>query len=125
MTGMVEFPGSMKVDPGRGVCAPGDSADALNERCFCVAVDPSVLRAEIEELLVARGVSSSMAQTHPHLFASLPVYVPPLAIAQIAAVVEALDAVAALPAYREAVMAWAPAIARMDPGSPGGLLGQR
>jgi hypothetical protein len=120
---MPESPRSRNVELPCGVCAPDFSADALNESCFCVAVDPVELREEIEQLLIARGVSASMAQTHPHLFASLPVYVPPLAIAQIAAVVEALDAVVALPAYREAVMAWAPAIARMDPGSPGGLLG--
>ena len=106
-----------------GMCAPDFSAEALNESCFCVSIDPSELRAEIEKLLVERGVAASMAQTHPHLFASLPVYVPPVAIAEIAAVVEALDAVAALPGFREAVMAWAPAIARKDPGSPGGLLG--
>ncbi|MBL0163061.1 MAG: hypothetical protein IPP82_05295 [Xanthomonadales bacterium] len=104
-------------------CVPDYSADALNENCFCVASDPSELRAELESLLAARGVSASMAQTHPHLFASLPVYVPPLAIKQIASVVEAVDAIAMLPAFREAVMAWAPAIARKDPGSPGGLLG--
>jgi hypothetical protein len=101
---MPESPRSRNVELPCGVCAPDFSADALNESCFCVAVDPVELREEIEQLLIARGVSASMAQTHPHLFASLPVYVPPLAIAQIAAVVEALDAVVALPAYREAVM---------------------
>ena len=112
-----------KVKPTCGVCAPDYSADTLNEKCFCVAIEPERLRSELEQLLVARGAFASMAQTHPHLFASVPVYVPPIAIAQIADVVEAVEAVTALPAFRNAVMEWAPDIARKNPGSPGGLLG--
>jgi hypothetical protein len=120
---MAEFPASTSFMPPCGDCSPGYSAEALNEKCFCVAVEPAELQAEIEKRLLARGVSASMAQTHPHLFASLPVYVPPVTIAQIASVVEALDEVSALAPYRESVMSWAPAIANKDPGSPGGLLG--
>ena len=120
---MIEIPDSKKAELACGFCVSDFSTDALNEKCFCVAVDAVVQRAEIENLLVSRGVSAAMAETHPHLFSPLPVYVPPIVLAQIASVVEAVDAVAALPLFREAVMAWAPAIARMDPGSPGGLLG--
>ena len=40
-----------------------------------------------------------------------------------ASVVAAVEEVTALAAYQSAVLAWAPEIARFDPGSPGGLLG--
>ena len=120
---MTEPPDSQQLERLCEGCAPDLSIDAFNEKCFCVAIDPALLRAEIENVLGSRGISAAMAETHPHLFSSLPVYVPAIMIAQIASVVEAVDAVTALPLFRDAVMAWAPAIARMDPGSPGGLLG--
>jgi len=40
-----------------------------------------------------------------------------------AAVVAAIEEVVALPAYRSAVLAWAPQLAQVDPGTPGVLLG--
>ena len=64
-----------------------------------------------------------MAVSHPHLFSALPVYVSRRRIEQTAKVVAAIEEVIALPIYSSAVMAWAPDIARFDPGSPGGLLG--
>ncbi len=64
-----------------------------------------------------------MADSHPHLFSALPVYVSRRHIEQTASVVAAIEEIVASPAYRSAVMAWAPDIASFDPGSPGGLLG--
>ncbi|MEP7184283.1 MAG: hypothetical protein ABI767_00475 [Rhodanobacter sp.] len=64
-----------------------------------------------------------MAVTHPHLFSALPLYVSRRHLEQAARIVAAVEEVAALPVYQSAVLAWAPNIARFDPGSPGGLLG--
>ncbi len=63
------------------------------------------------------------AESHPHLFSALPIYVSRRHIEQVAKVVLAIEQVTALPGYQAAVMAWAPEIAAFDPGSPGGLLG--
>ena len=103
-------------------CAPFN-AEALNDACFCVAVDPELLRGELERLLLSRGISGSLALSHAHLFASLPVYIPGSIIQQIATSIAAIEEVTALPDYRSTVMDWAPDIAKIDPGSPGGILG--
>ena len=104
-------------------CSPASSAADLNQGCYCIAVDPAALRGELEVLLAAQGLSSRLAETHANLFSALPVYVSRQHIEQVAGVVAAIDEVTALPAYQSAVLAWAPEIARFDPGSPGGLLG--
>jgi hypothetical protein len=86
-------------------------------------VDPAALHKQLELLLAAQGVASSLADTHPHLFSALPVYVSRQHIEQVTGIVAAVEEVTALTAYQSAVLTWAPAIASFDPGSPGGLLG--
>ena len=105
------------------VCASSLSVEALNRDCFCVGVDQHVLRAELETALSAYPLPAALAETHPHLFSALPVYVARRHIEKMTRVVAAVDEVTALAAYQLAVLAWAPEIARFDPGSPGGLLG--
>ncbi|WP_229792793.1 hypothetical protein [Rhodanobacter panaciterrae] len=104
-------------------CASGASIEALNSECFCVAVDPQALHASLDAVLANHGLPAALADSHPHLFSALPVYVSRRQIEQMASVVAAVEEVTALPAYQSAVLAWAPEIARFDPGSPGGLLG--
>ena len=97
--------------------------EALNRECFCLAVDPQALHAELDAVLGANGLPGVLAQSHPHLFSALPFYVSRRHIEQVARVVAAIEDVTASPAYESAVMSWAPGIAQFDPGSPGGLLG--
>src|SRR5512134_3451283 len=104
-------------------CGPATTAEALNRECFCIGVDRHALHAEVEAVLRANGLSASLADSHPHLFSSLPVFVSHRHLEQVARVAAALEQAVASPAYRSAVLAWAPDIARFDPGSPGGLLG--
>ncbi len=105
------------------LCAFTSSAEALNRECFCLGVDQQALHAELEAVLGAHGLPEALAESHPHLFSALPVYVSHRHIEQTAKVVTAIEEMTALPAYRSAVMSWAPEIAKFDPGSPGGLLG--
>lgn len=107
----------------RQACAATSAPEDLNRECFCVSLDRDKLHARLENELGAHGLPLSLADSHPHLFSALPVYVSRRHIEQTARVVSALEAVVALPAYQQAVLAWAPEIARFDPGSPGGLLG--
>jgi hypothetical protein len=104
-------------------CAGSTSIDDLNRDCFCVAVEPDALREALAATMAARGFPADLAASHAHLFASLPVYLSAAHVEAIGRVAAAIEAAVARPAYRAAVLAWAPAIAQFDPGSPGGLLG--
>ena len=99
------------------------SVEDWNRDCYCLSVDAQALQAQLDGALGAHGLSQAVARSHPHLFSALPVYVSRRNIDQLAKVVVAIEEVAALPRFQSAVMAWAPEIARFDPGSPGGLLG--
>ncbi len=104
-------------------CAATSSVEALNRECFCLSVDRPALHAALEAVLGAHGLPAALAESHPHLFSALPVYVARRHIEQTASVVRAIEEVTASLVYRSAVLSWAPDIARFDPGSPGGLLG--
>jgi len=104
-------------------CDSPASIGALNQSCYCLSLDDERLRHELEADLGVRGLSAAMAQTHPHLFASLPLFVSRAHIEAMAEVIRAIEVVAATPHFQRAALAWAPDIARLEPGSPGGLLG--
>lgn len=107
-------------------CAPtggSDVFDVLNRTCYCLTLDEDALRRRLERELNARGLAHAMVETHPHLFSAAPMFVSSGHLQQMARVVEAVEEVVASPVFREAVLAWAPEIARFDPGSRGGLLG--
>ena len=89
--------------------------ETLNTDCFCVSLDPDALRRTIEADPAARGLSELIAERCPHLFAALPVFVSRAHVDEMARVIRAVEEVAALPSYRQAVLAWAPEIARHDP----------
>lgn len=104
-------------------CETAPSAEALNRNCYCLSVDEDALRSGLEAELGERGLSQSMVETHPHLFASVPLFVSRKHIEQMARVIAAVEDAVATPVYRRAALSWAPTIAAFDPGSPGGLLG--
>lgn len=104
-------------------CARAGSAEALNRECLCLGVDPKALQGRLEAALEANGTPASLATSHAHLFAALPVFVSRRQLEAVSRVVAALHEATATAPYRDAVLAWAPAIAAHDPGTPGGLLG--
>lgn len=104
-------------------CRSAPSVEALNRMCYCLSVDEEALRRGLETDLGVRGLSRAMVETHPHLFAELPVFVARNHLEQMARVIGAVEEVVETPVYRRAAMAWAPGIARFDPGLRGGLLG--
>jgi hypothetical protein len=105
------------------LCAESTSADELNRDCFCVAIEPDALRDALATAMAAHGMPSELAESHAHLFASLPVYLSLAHVEAIGRVAVAIEAAVAQPLYLAAALAWAPDIAQFDPGSPGGLLG--
>ena len=104
-------------------CEATTSIESLNRSCFCISLDERVLRDRLEADLGSLGLPQDMVQTHPHLFASVPMFVSREHLQAMAGVVAAVEAVVATPHYRETVLAWAPESARFDPGPTGGLLG--
>ena len=104
-------------------CQSATTIEALNRSCHCLSLDEAALRRGLEADLGRRGLSQAMVETHPHLFAAVPMFVSRAHIDSMARVVAAVEAVVATPHFRRAVLAWAPGIAAFDPGSRGGLLG--
>ena len=104
-------------------CQSAKSIEELNRTCYCLSLDEEALRRGLEADLGARGLSRAMVETHPHLFASVPMFITRGHVEQMARVIGAVEAVVATPHFCSAALAWAPDIARYDPGSPGGLLG--
>ena len=99
------------------------SIEELNRTCYCLSLDEEALRRGLEADLGMRGLSRAMVETHPHLFASVPMFVSREHVERMARVIGAVEAVITTPHFRQSALAWAPDIACYDPGSPGGLLG--
>jgi hypothetical protein len=98
------------------------SVEALNSECFCISLDQAALRAALESGIGSPGLFDLVQQRCPYLFAARPVFVSHAHMARMAEVVRAVESVVALDAYREEVLAGAPAIARHDPGGSRGVL---
>lgn len=82
--------------------------EALNSGCFCVSLDREALRRAIESDPAAHGLHQLIAERCPHLFAALPVFISRAHVDEMQNVIRAVEEVAALSAYREAALAWAP-----------------
>lgn len=100
----------------------GQLAGALNAGCACRMVDPKQLWLELEAVLADPRIRE-LAAARPHLFASTAVFLSPAEGQHMARVIEAVESIVALPAYRDAVLARAPAIARFEPGPRAVFLG--
>ena len=108
----------MKASPHS--CAPPGPVDALNRECFCLSLDEDALARSLDSELGRPELSELVRQRCPYLFAARPVFVPALQLRRMGQVVQAVESVVALPAYREQVLAAAPAVARMGVSGPRG-----
>ena len=70
---------SCAVQPAQAGCAKScqtaTSIEALNRSCHCLSLDEDALRGGLEADLGRRSLSRAMVETHPHLFASVPMFV--------------------------------------------------
>jgi hypothetical protein len=99
--------------------APGE----LNQGCLCITLDRDALRRAFEEETGDPDFCGALLRTRPHLYANVAVFVSADTISQMLSVVRIIEAVSALPAYREAALAWAPTAVRFDPGPIGAFMG--
>ena len=99
----------------------GCAIESINSDCFCITLDPAALRRALQSQLQQPDLFDLIKERCPHLFAANPVFITPAHRQRMAEIVRAVAEVVTLPAYREAVLASAPAIARHDPGGAIGV----
>jgi len=98
-------------------------AEALNRACACRTLDAERLRRQLEGEPALAGLGDEIALTRPHLFSRTAVFITPAQRARMAAIARAVQEVAALPRFRDAAIARAPAIAGLEFGPRGVFLG--
>lgn len=97
------------------------AAQALNSGCFCISMDKDALHHALESELGTPGLVALVEERCPYLFAAQPVFISTDHMERMTQLIRAVESVLALPAYREQVLAAAPAIARHDPGGAKGV----
>lgn len=98
-------------------------AQLLNSGCFCISLDNAALRRALETELGTPGMATLVAERCPYVFSTRPVFVSAAHARAMEQLIDAIESVIALPAYRETVLADAPPIARHDPGAKGVFFG--
>jgi len=98
-------------------------ANQLNRSCRCMGADVPVLRTMLDRELQMLGRTESIAQSHPHLYSELPVFVAPAHAQRAQQIMRAIETVVALPAYQELALARAPNLARRTTHARGVLFG--
>ena len=95
----------------------------LNTDCSCVTLDYSALCRAAEDVVGDPSFCRDLAATHPHLLSAQPLFLSVVHAQRMRAIIAAIEAVAAMPAYQVAVLAYAPPVARFQPGPIGVFMG--
>ena len=101
--------------------APLSVIETLNSACFCLSLNSNALARALDSELGQPGLSEMVRQRCPYLFAAQPVFVAAPQLQRMAQVMQAIESVVSLPAYREQVLHAAPAIARLGTSGPLGV----
>jgi hypothetical protein len=97
--------------------------ERLNQECFCITLDRHALTEALEHEVGDEALCASLIKARPHLFSNIPVFISERETGEMLRVVRAVEAAAELPDYRDAVLSWAPEIARADFGPRGAFMG--
>ena len=97
--------------------------ESLNRECLCISLDEQALARALESEFGSPGLFAQVRERCPYLFSAQPVFVSRAHLDRMARTIAAIESVVALPAWREAVLARAPSIARHDSGARGVFLG--
>lgn len=89
-----------------------NAAERFNRECDCTLTDLDELRRRLR-----------IETTHPHLFSPAPVFVTRDQVREMHRTVEAIEAVTAIPAFRDEVLAGAADIARLPQATRGVFMG--
>jgi hypothetical protein len=97
--------------------------ERLNRSCFCITLDREGLYAAMESATGDPDFSARYIRPREHLFSNVPVFHSLRDLETMTAVVRMIETASRLPAYQDAVLTWAPEIARLDPGPRGVFMG--
>jgi hypothetical protein len=103
--------------------AARDLAAFFNRECDCTLTDLDGLRQRLDTELARDSGDRRIAESHPHLFSSAPVFVDSDNAARMQEIVAALETAIQLPAYRRRVLGAAPGIAQIDARTLGVFMG--
>lgn len=84
----------------------------LNSQCFCISLPEGALKRALKLELAAPEVFDLIEQRCPHLFSAQPVFVSRTQQMRMAAVIQAIESVVALPTFRAKLVSAAPEIVR-------------
>lgn len=98
-------------------------SERLNRECFCITLDRDALCRAVEREVGDPDFCATFIKTRPHLFSNAQVFLSEVDTAGMTRIVHAIEATTRLSAYREAVLSWAPEIARRDFGPRGVFMG--
>ncbi len=90
--------------------------NSLNSACDCRTLDSERLRAQLESEASLAGLAAEITRSRPHMFSATAVFISEQQLERMAAIIAAIESVAAVPGYRAAVLERAPELARADPG---------
>ena len=110
--------------PKPACCTQADAdPEKLNQTCFCITLDQRDLAQALDTASGETRLHDRIAASHPHLFSNVPAFLPATALQAMTDTVGAIEEVAAIPAFRDTVLGWAPEIAHPDHGPQGALMG--
>ena len=92
----------------------GALSDRLNQRCLCVTLDRKLLEETVDRETADSAFSLTLFSNRPNLFSNVPVFLSSLALAEMHAIVEAIESTTRLPDYRNTVLGWAPETPFLD-----------
>ena len=107
-----------RLDPSKPVVR---AQEALNSGCFCLTLDSDALARALDSQLAGVQLSELMRERCPYVFAARPVFVEASQTQHMTDVIQAVESVVALRAYRDQVLEAAPAIARLGAAGPKGV----
>ncbi len=95
----------------------------LNQDCFCIEIDPARVWRALERTAAMLGPDAALARDRAGLFSNAPVFLSKADLTAMSQVAQAIETVAQLGPFQAAALAWAPEIARTDPGPRGAFMG--
>jgi hypothetical protein len=98
-------------------------SELLNQECFCITLDRDALCQALEREVGDPEFCRTFIGPKTHLFSNVPVFLSEANVGEMLRIVHAVEAATRLPGYRDAVLSWAPEVARHDFGPVGVFMG--